>query len=1458
MLFASALVAAVGAEEVDSAEDRDVEGYVSDREAPRDVPTRPASKGRWAAGELPGGKTVQLGFVPQKVYTQVRKYDSVKHLPRSAAAAEAATDEEKLNAPRLREVLSQKKIQQVYEEEGYEDMGYDHGGYNHHGSKYEDKEKNEDLSLKKPKGDNDPGSAEHVAVIAGKAKNATVRSGSTPVAVRWKRFHTETQTKRMSFDDDSGERRTKSVTEEIEDATRPFVKDHVAVTVKTDVNGSASDQDSVGAASVAEEIKVDKVGASVEARDGGLNLDEFEAEESLGSAHEEPSGRSMEARVINDPRPKGSNVVTFPGRHTRRQYAMGRPVDVYVQESVGYGVRRPVYGLPVTPANVHHYLPYMPAFPSYYSDNPAAYTAPVVSQRLPVKQIENEPSPPSTTTPPVVVPVLDTGPVQFLNAADTLNAYASLLQQVTTTAAPKPVQEPEQNYADLIQPRFNSSLDVDISASTRMEKHNNATSTRRRPSKFRYPVPGRGRFYNNFTRSGTSFSSDSGPSGKGNMEFKNPSPHTRHPSLPRDSSEDASQDIPYAAAQSLNPVLLGPPYVSHRPHDPVKYIESLTVAHFANGANVPKSPPSVQNERLKELARQLNLHSENISRRKRLGSGRNKRSTGEIQYDHEKYPFYDSYKGISRDSAMRYASNPDDIPKKSPGGMEFYESKDSLVKCDEPGEPDDVVPERDEDGEWNDKPQPENLPRMKGLGESIDCLKLRYFGKDPLDNPFFKEGPIDQPQMYEVDKSIKNQVSALDRKVRDVEGNKRVMIIPSREENSSHAVYNNNYTNSDNIREEERFNGHSSFPYKNHKPESAEVSASVHNLRAHSPYKYYSEHDDSYFPNYEPQYDSETEDSKKHKYYHHNYKHKYVHKTKKRTRPPYQGYYPRPLPVSIYSVIAASKTYPVVRRPLIYSSGSHVIPVYQQVDGQINDNYVSDSKTSYQTTPTRWYIVRPGEYTENKDIANDSKTSSSSIWNYINPLRWWFPAYFDERRGEPKHRRRRSSIQQQEQELFNRILARTNNATLQSRIFDSYKTATPDMMRNQQESTTGQPISINEFKARMNATSERLSKTQSKLNRLTGGFISRNSVTTSTPSYTNTISSPSYGEESYGVVIPSTSPMTPSSAEFNTVSTTSKPKVLFPRTRTPARRRPQPTKSNVNSASRNSLTSTTRTTTTTTTPSTTTRMYKPKRVVKKKFDKQVEAFPVLRRSNKPATTASPFDSVESSVVESGSMEEPRRMQQVEHRRVTKEEVYKTSFIPEEEARTNRNVDESVENYSMSSSESSPVTGPTMDPDNHTLTYMVNPVTGVGSWGEQPRRTTWRPKRKYPKRHTEGKTGYQSTYSYPPVRYSSGDVEQETSTSNRNRKRHSGVPHYDSQAYIAGLMNQVRPKADVSRVPRRGSHRKSSLSSSDEDYRSDVSTGSGAESGSEENPPMKSPPKFILDPGKRKYFYVRSR
>ena len=67
----------------------------------------------------------------------------MKYLPRSDALASASTPEEIINAPRLREVVSTKKISEVYSEEGYEDSGYDHGGFAKEGENEEGYDRHE-------------------------------------------------------------------------------------------------------------------------------------------------------------------------------------------------------------------------------------------------------------------------------------------------------------------------------------------------------------------------------------------------------------------------------------------------------------------------------------------------------------------------------------------------------------------------------------------------------------------------------------------------------------------------------------------------------------------------------------------------------------------------------------------------------------------------------------------------------------------------------------------------------------------------------------------------------------------------------------------------------------------------------------------------------------------------------------------------------------------------------------------------------------------------------------------------------------------------------------------------------------------------------------------------------------------------------------------------------------------
>jgi len=118
-------------------------------------------------------------------------------------------------------------------------------------------------------------------------------------------------------------------------------------------------------------------------------------------------------------------------------------------------------------------------------------------------------------------------------------------------------------------------------------------------------------------------------------------------------------------------------------------------------------------------------------------------TTTEAAIDLKKYPFYNS-KDVPSASALKYVVDPKTIPRKTSRGMEFYDSRNIYKQCDEV-EPnlDEVLPEKEEpDPERG--PQ-ENLPRLRGLGDKLDCFKAKYFDENPLDNPLFAEKLVEQP-----------------------------------------------------------------------------------------------------------------------------------------------------------------------------------------------------------------------------------------------------------------------------------------------------------------------------------------------------------------------------------------------------------------------------------------------------------------------------------------------------------------------------------------------------------------------------------------------------------------------------------------------------------------------------------------------------------------------------------------
>ncbi|XP_014253755.1 uncharacterized protein LOC106669021 [Cimex lectularius] len=1316
----------------------------SEHEFPRDVPTKPeyANKGQWAKGKIPGKET-ELGFVPLQIYSQVRKYDTVKHLPRSDALKEASTAEEVAAAARLREVLRQKKIQQVYEEEGYEDSGYDHGFYNHHGAKYEDKEKNEQITIPKA-GDSQVKSAEEVGILTNLNSQST--PPKPPSVGYFKNLKSESSEKSTTWGD-SGEEAF------LLKETYPKVSGKHSL-----INGKKIIENDT------EKYDVEKIESKEDYNSESRSREKLDERKdiSLGSVAAPRSGvvDEAEVRVINDPRPKGNHIV-FPGRHTKRQYALGRPInnwtpmapaDVYIQGSIGYQLKRPFFpGDSLT----HHYVPYVP-FPNFYSDNPTSYASPVPHViRLAVK--------------PTRSPLLNTKRGE-IHGAGTLTAYASLVPNNLSVST-----EIHPNRTGYIQPRSNNSLDL------------GSSKTR---------IVGRERHYNNFTRGNKTLKD---VTRQPTWNINKTHLHTRHPSLPRDGKEKFLE-LQRAHAGAL--VAERPDKRAPKSGDwPVKYIEQLTIAHYSSQENNPITPIQNNTERLIELTKMLNA---------KVDYPRVKREAT-INFDEHKYPFYHGVSSGSngnKDSALKYATNPDMIPKKTLGGMEFYESRDRLVRCKDPSPPEDIIPERKEDGDWNKNVQVET-PRMKGLGDSIQCMKNKYFGKEPLDNPFFQEGV--EPMTHRT-ANEKMETAPL-RKLRNGDTSKRQTTILNQENTTKHyhttsnqKDYSNHKMNHD--------NNATVFPYKNHRQEFEPISPG-YDSRIVSPYPYYIENSNNknYYSVHENSQESGIE----------------VDVSKPRYRPPHHFMYTpiytpkkyKPKPVSIYSIIS-HKGNPQHYRPLLYAHSiktHRIVPMYPYLTTttQSPDNIASDT----QSKPVKWYIIRPGEYTENKELAEEKK-ETPSIWSYMNPLtplKWWFPSLFDNRRKEPRYRERRDVDYEQDlpDDKGKPNMSSELNVHISLNSDASNKAYFKIPTNHRPESSTKPQMSLDELQLRLNMTDS----VKSRLSRLSGGYISRSNASFVDPMVK---------------IANSSLPLPTAPTTRSLEAPTGKSKLSFPRTKIPQRKYLQYQKP------LNADKKTMRTTTTTRSPTTTvTRMYKPKKIINPKFVPRtpVDAFSVLKAQT--SNSESPFDSSEID-------RNPRELQQVEHRRVTKEETYKRTYTPQVEARENREGEHSEEEmkYSAKISDSHPLSERST---NGTLTYLVDPATGIGVWGEMPRRRDWKPKKKA---KSNGEAG--SIYSYPSGGRKSENLSETQAhpTTKKNSKKQKEA-QYENEAYIVSLMRSV--PLPVQRHPKR----KQQFQSVSSQRGLESAEGRSIEVLTEEPENYPSPPRtttvFIRDPDKRKYFYV---
>lgn len=204
--------------------------------------------------------------------------------------------------------------------------------------------------------------------------------------------------------------------------------------------------------------------------------------------------------------------------------------------------------------------------------------------------------------------------------------------------------------------------------------------------------------------------------------------NNRHPHLPKDSIKSIVGE-----------------YKGRSDDENARHVENLTLAHYSglHKSESYRPLPLEYNERVNNLAKLLNNNYPKRMRRDLevihiASSG----TTTQIPVD---TIVYSHYKMAPKESALRYATNPNLTPRKTAGGMEFYQSTDN-VKCTDISAPEKIVPERTNEGEWKGEPSMNN-PRVDAVGDTIGCFKTKYFGSDPLDNPIFKEKDVGFPDV---------------------------------------------------------------------------------------------------------------------------------------------------------------------------------------------------------------------------------------------------------------------------------------------------------------------------------------------------------------------------------------------------------------------------------------------------------------------------------------------------------------------------------------------------------------------------------------------------------------------------------------------------------------------------------------------------------------------------------------
>ncbi|KAG8320719.1 hypothetical protein J6590_061960 [Homalodisca vitripennis] len=829
--------------------------------------------------------------------------------------------------------------------------------------------------------------------------------------------------------------------------------------------------------------------------------------------------------------------------------------------------------------------------------------------------------------------------------------------------------------------------------------------------------------------------------------------------LNKNDSAETDERKPLKRRGRTRPIVVLPDDSDIATDSSVKHVEQLTLAHYSGPSNglLYKQVPTTTQHRISNLAKHLNregVEPMHIVIRRSVDSQYEQQgdigTTTEMSVDLEKYPFYYSPTSVNlpKYSPLRYATNPKDIPIKRNNRMNFYESRDKAVKCDEPSPPKNIIPKRHKDGEWNKKPEVVGQ-RLGKLGDQIDCLKMKYFGIDPLDSPFFKEKEIEAVNTakhptnedryglyFDVVQNIKSNFQSESRIQSDSNVNANLFPTPKINDRLKTASYfqhvpgkkgsdldinkyNSSYQNKDPVVfEESRIILKPLIKRENRK----EMSSNSQNKS--NPFTPISEKSNI-------SYSTSTSDSTtiygdqirtKHDLTQlHSPKNVFISlRSKGTSNHPRIGVIKRassPYNLNIKVVPMSTVGY-LKSHPPLHISLKHALNFNNNSNSSgelINKLESISSQVSKVTKRKKFPEGRikhdlTGTFVSIKSDISDSKSEPYSDKPSIKEVNIE-PLPNNESSRKPKYRVKRNHEN-------DKYINSKESLELKNLLFQKYsEILAKEHSEASAKGNSGERNTSEKALARKN-----ISTTTS---RNIGGFFNRGNHPYSSR-YSAVQESPDTSSDVKDAKV----------NKFSVKNPIRNEKLRFPKLNMNTRTVSDSSRTKI-SSSPDPITLRMSTTTTSTTteepPTTTTRMYKPRVIYKKEYgkplDKVVNIFAVLNRQppssmEKEITTSTEYiDDIRSSTPETTSKPikrlKPKRLQQFERRRFTKEEVVRETYTPVSEITERSDKIDAIYDHPDLRGPVSRISRGTPDEYDEMLVYIVNPRTGIGEWKMLP-------------------------------------------------------------------------------------------------------------------------------------------